>query len=565
MDDSRAPANEPDRAAAAIAAAIAEHFRAYNEEFGRITRRAAAHFAARDWRAAERDSVARIELYERCVGGCLAALADDLAALRVDRRPWPEIKRVYACLVDDRPDPDFYRTFFNSVSRDLFGTVGVDPELEFCANSGRTAGGVPLRIYRVSGALPAAVRELFADLPFAGQLHDLETAVHRVSADIGRYFDAYRSAVSPESIECVEPLFHRGHSAFLVARVVDETSVTPLVIEFSNGEDGVRLVGAMVSRIEVGSLFGFERSYFHVDLPAVGAAITLLRTLMPRKPIDELYTVLGRAKQGKTERYFALRKQLDGSIDSFVHAPGEKGLVMIVFTLPSHDLVFKVIRDRFGAPKRTTREEVVDRYRFVFQHDRAGRLVDAQEFKRLRLPRDRFMPALAEELLNDAARTCRIDGEDLTIEHCYVERRLRPLNLFLREADPAAAEAAVIDYGQALRDLAASNVFPGDLMPKNFGVTAHGDVVFYDYDEICLLDECVFRDLPTAPSEEDESSAEPWFYVGPHDVFPEQWLPFLSIPLPLQGVFLQRHGELLTAQWWRGMQHSLAVTPPEPG
>ena len=563
MDQSRTPADGSDRAATAIAAVIAEHFRAYNEEFGRITRRAASHFAARDWRAAERDSVARIELYERCVGGCLAALADDLAALRVDRRPWPEIKRIYARLVDDRPDPDFYRTFFNSVSRDLFGTVGVDPDLEFCANSGRTAGGVPLRLYRVSGALPAAVRELFADLPFAAQLHDLETAVHRVSADIGRYFDAYRSSASPESIECVEPLFHRGHSAFLVARVVDETAVTPLVIEFSNGESGVRLVGAMVSRIEVGSLFGFERSYFHVDLPAVGAAITLLRTLMPRKPIDELYTVLGRAKQGKTERYFALRKHLDGSIDSFVHAPGEKGLVMIVFTLPSHDLVFKVIRDRFGAPKRTTREEVVDRYRFVFQHDRAGRLVDAQEFKRLRLPRERFMPALAEELLNDAARTCRVDGEDLTIEHCYVERRLRPLNLFLREADPAAAEAAVIDYGQALRDLAASNVFPGDLMPKNFGVTAHGDVVFYDYDEICLLDECVFRDLPTAPSAEEEASAEPWFYVGPHDVFPEQWLPFLSIPAPLQGVFLQRHGELLTAEWWRRMQRSLAVAPPE--
>ena len=171
------------------------------------------------------------------------------------------------------------------------------------------------------------------------------------------------------------------------------------------------------------------------------------------------------------------------------------------------------------------------------------------------------MPALAEELLGDAARACRVDGEDLTIEHCYVERRLRPLNLFLREADPAAAEAAVIDYGQALRDLAASNVFPGDLMPKNFGVTAHGDVVFYDYDEICLLDECVFRDLPTAPSAEEEASAEPWFYVGPHDVFPEQWLPFLSIPAPLQSVFLERHGELLTAQWWRRMQQSVADRP----
>ena len=545
-----------------VAAVIAEHFREYNEEFGRITRRAAAHFMHCDWHAAERDSVARIELYEQRVAACLAALSTEAAALRHDRRPWPPIKQLFERLVEERPDADFYRTFFNSVSRDLFGTVGVDPELEYCENSGRTAGVVPLRIYRVGAQLAAAVREVLSALPFAARLRDLEAAVHKVGADIGRHFDALRGSALPEAIECIEPLFYRGHSAFLVARLVDESAVTPLIIQFANSPEGVQIVGVMLSRAEVGSLFGFERSYFHVDLPAVGAAITLLRTLMPRKPIDELYTALGRAKQGKTERYFALRRHLETSIDSFVHAPGERGLVMIVFTLPSHDLVFKVIRDRFGAPKRTTREEVVERYRFVFQHDRAGRLVDAQEFKRLRLPRGRFMPALVEELLGEAGRTCRVDGEDLIVEHCYVERRLRPLNLFLREADPAAAEAAVVDYGQALRDLAASNVFPGDLMPKNFGVTAHGDVVFYDYDEICLLTDCSFRELPTAPSQDEESSAEPWFYVGPNDVFPEQWLPFLSVPMPLQAVFLERHGELLSAAWWRHAQQARAAALP---
>jgi isocitrate dehydrogenase kinase/phosphatase len=290
-----------------------------------------------------------------------------------------------------------------------------------------------------------------------------------------------------------------------------------------------------------------------VDLPVVSAAITLLRSFMPRKPIDELYTVLGRAKQGKTERYFALQRHLDKSIDSFVHAPGERGLVMIVFTLPSHDLVFKVIRDRFGAPKTNTREDVIERYQFVFRHDRAGRLVDAQEFKRLRLPRGRFMPALADELLNEASESCRIEGDDLIIEHCYIERRLRPLNLFLREADPAATESAIIDYGNALRDLAASDVFPGDLLLKNFGVTSHGRVIFYDYDEICLVSDCVFRDLPEPSCEEEETSAEPWFHCGPHDVFPEQWLPFLSIPPALCAVFKQHHGELLTAAWWRAM------------
>jgi isocitrate dehydrogenase kinase/phosphatase len=538
------------------AALIAEHFRLYNEEFGRITRRAALNFLTEDWHTGQLDAVARIELYELRVARAVAAIAGQLKSQRTDVALWTDIKRAYEIIVARRPDSDFYRTFFNSVTRDLFGTVGVNQDVEYCAtNVGRASGTVPLRIYRVGASLPTAVREVLTDLPFGAAIQDPEAAVHRVSAEIGRYFESGRSRGHPESIELIEPLFYRGAQAFLVGRMIGDGSITPLVLSFTNSSKGVQIDAVLMSRADVGSLFGYARSYFHVDLPVVSAAITLLRSFLPRKSIDELYTVLGRAKQGKTERYFALQRHLEKSIDSFVHAPGERGLVMIVFTLPSHDLVFKVIRDRFGPPKTSTREDVIERYQFVFRHDRAGRLVDAQEFKRLRLPRSRFMPALIDELLSEAAETCRIEGDDLIVEHCYIERRLRPLNLFLREADPAAAESAVIDYGNALRDLAASNVFPGDLLLKNFGVTNHGRVIFYDYDEICLVTDCVFRDLPQARCEEEETSAEPWFHCGPRDVFPEQWLPFLCIPPALAGVFKRHHADLLTAGWWRDVAY----------
>ena len=541
------------------AALIAEHFRQYNEEFGRITRRAALNFLAEDWATAQLDAVARIELYELRVARGVAAIASQLQLQRTDVALWTEIKRAYEIIVARRPDSDFYRTFFNSITRDLFGTVGVNPEVEFCAtNVGRASGAVPIRVYRVGGSLPTAVREVLTDLPFGAAIHDPEAAVHRISAEIGRYFQTGRLSGQPESIELIEPVFYRGTHAFVVGRLIGDGSITPLVLAFTNSSQGVQVDSVMLSRADVGSLFGYARSYFHVDLPVVSAAITLLRSFMPRKSIDELYTVLGRAKQGKTERYFALQRHLDKSIDSFVHAPGDRGLVMLVFTLPSHDLVFKVIRDRFGAPKTSTREDVIDRYQFVFRHDRAGRLVDAQEFRRLRLPRARFMPDLLDELLNEAGESCRMEGDDLIVEHCYIERRLRPLNLFLRESDPAAAESAIIDYGNALRDLAASNVFPGDLLLKNFGVTSHGRVIFYDYDEICMVTDCVFRDLPQPSCEEEETSAEPWFHCGPRDVFPEQWLPFLSIPPALCGVFTQHHAELLTAAWWRSLSSRLS-------
>ena len=547
------------------AAEIAEHFRAYNDEFGRITRRAAANFLTKNWAAAQRDAVARIELYELRVAACVAEFRSRLGNRLQDIGLWSEIKRLYETLVAGRVDSNFYRTFFNSVARDLFGTVGVNPAVEFCESSTAPAGGtVPLRVYRVGGSLLRTARELIAALPFGTAIGDADGAARRISTEIGRYFETGR-AHAPESIELIEPIFYRGTYAYVVGRLIGDGSITPLVIAFGHSAQAVHVDAVMLSRAELGSLFGYTRSYFHVDLPVVSAAITLLRSFMPRKAIDELYTVLGRAKQGKTERYFALQRHLAASIDGFVHAPGERGLVMIVFTLPSYDLVFKVIRDHFGAPKTTSRAEVMERYEFVFRHDRAGRLVDAQEFKRLTLPHARFMPGVAEELLREAHASCRIEGEQLIVEHCYIERRLRPLDLFLREADPAAAEAAIIDYGNALKELAASNVFPGDLLLKNFGVTNHGRVIFYDYDELCLLTDCVFRDLPQPRSDDEEMSAEPWFYCGPHDVFPEEWLKFLAIPPGLVEVFLRHHSELLTAAWWRAQVTKLKTEIPAVG
>jgi len=536
----------------AAAALIAAGFRSYNEEFGRITRRAAGHFLSGDAAARELDAVARIELYEQRVSETLRALGST-----GDTGFWEAAIAAYARVIERLPDSDFCRTFFNSVTRDLFGTVGVNPVVEFCATHiGRAAGLVPIRVYPAGDSLQAALTDVLGDLPFADALSAPAAAVRRVSTELGRHFDLRPPSAAPESIELIEPLFYRAGGAFLVGRLVGDSAVTPLVIAFHRAADGVHVSSVLLSRNEISALFGYANSYFHVDLPEVGAAVTLLRTFMPRKPVDELYTVLGRAKQGKTERYFTLRRHLDSSIDAFVHAPGERGLVMIVFTLPSHDLVFKVIRDHFGAPKHATREEVMERYRFVFRHDRAGRMVDAQEFKRLKLPRARFMPALVEELLSEASRSCRLDGDELIVEHCYIERRLRPLNLFVREAEPAAAEAAIIDYGNALRELAATNIFPGDLLLKNFGVTRHGRVIFYDYDEVSLLADCEFRELPGPRSEEEETAAEPWFYVGPSDVFPEQWLPFLALPPALREVFLARHAELLTAGWWRTRQQA---------
>jgi isocitrate dehydrogenase kinase/phosphatase len=325
--------------------------------------------------------------------------------MRTDTALWAAIKAAYEQIVARRPDSDFYRTFFNSVTRDTFGTVGVNREVEFCAtNVGRTSGSVPIRVYRVGATLPVAVRELLADLPFTAFIADVNAAVHRISAEIGRYFETHRQNAAPESIELIEPLFYRGSRAFLVGRLIDDTSMAPLVIAFDNSSAGRARRAVMLSRADVGSCSGSRaRTFTSICRSSARQSPGCDPSCRASRSTNSIrcWAAPSRERRSATSRCAATSTRRS---TRFVHAPGERGLVMIVFTLPSHDLVFKVIRDRFGEPKRSTRADVIERYQFVFRHDRAGRLVDAQEFKRLRLPRARFMPQLVEELLTEASR-----------------------------------------------------------------------------------------------------------------------------------------------------------------
>ncbi len=305
---------------------------------------------------------------------------------------------------------------------------------------------------------------------------------------------------------------------------------------------------------DVSIVFSFTRSYFSVEVENPHEVIEFLKSIMPLKRTAELYISIGYNKHGKTELYRDLLRHLRDSHDQFEIAPGDKGMVMMVFDLPQFDVVFKIIKDTFAYPKTTTRQEVMDKYALVFKHDRAGRLVDAQEFEHLQFDRARFRDDLLTELLNSCANSVTVEGDRIAIKHLYTERKMTPLNLYLRQVDDEAARAAVIDYGQSVKDLAATNIFPGDMLLKNFGVTRHGRVVFYDYDELGLLTDYNFRELPQSSDYDEETSAEPWFYVGEYDIFPEEFIKFFGLQPNVKGVFLETHGDLLDVDFWTTMQ-----------
>ncbi len=543
---------------AEVAAAIVDAFINYNNDFRKITRRAKKRFETRDWSRNQKDAVERIELYENSVGRTVIAVRKSMADSVGNKSLWARIKEQYSRQILGYADTEFFKTYYSSVTRRVFSTIGVDPLVEFIAldviPTEHMLGMANSIIYRNRGETQYVFDEILSDYAFATPYKNVDRTIQFISAEVDAYCEADDKRGSIRQIEILNPVFYRATRAYIVGRIDGNDWHSPLVIALKNTDEGIIADAVIVSEDDVSMLFGFTRSYFHADLETVGTTVAFLKSMMPQKPIAEIYTVLGRAKQGKTERYRSLYQHLANSDDKFVHARGDKGMVMEVFTLPSYDIVFKVIRDRFAYPKTIGRKDVIEKYQLVFRHDRAGRLVDAQEFRRLRLDRARFTDKLLNELLSECAESCRIEDGFVVIEHLYIERRLTPLNLYLREADQQTAKQAAIDYGQAIRDLALSNVFPGDLLLKNFGLSRHGRVIFYDYDELCFITDCNFRRIPEARDDMDEMRAAAWFYVGPHDVFPEQFIQFLSFQEDARQAFLEHHADLLTAQFWANLK-----------
>ncbi|MFN8498118.1 MAG: bifunctional isocitrate dehydrogenase kinase/phosphatase [Anaerolineae bacterium] len=538
------------------AGAILSAFDTYQTEYRLITQRSQSRFETRDWLGANADAVARLELYPTVIRQIVADIRSILGDHCRDRAVWRLMKERYTELIGRRDDIETAETFFNSVTRRIFATVGVDPQIEYVASEvkGRRSQDTPLlHRYDGRGGLAPLLRAILADHPFNAPYADLERDVRLAAARIEASL-AERELGGVDAADVVRHVFYRNKAAYIIARLHCGDKRVPLALCLLNDERGITIDAVLLTADEVSILFSFTRSYFHVEVESPYELIEFLKSIMPRKPMSELYTSIGFNKHGKTELYRELLAHLAHSDSKFEIARGEKGMVMLVFTMPSFDVVFKIIKDRFAYPKKTTRDGVMERYQLVFKHDKAGRLVDAQEFEHLEFDRARFTPELVEEMLAIAANTVTVTDDKVIIKHLYTERRLTPLNIFIKEATGDALYDAIVDYGVAIKDLAATNIFPGDLLLKNFGVTRHSRIVFYDYDELCLVTDCRFRALPDSDDAVDEFRADLVFYVDEHDIFPEQFEKFLGLPLPQRKIFMAHHRDLLDPAFWNEMK-----------
>jgi isocitrate dehydrogenase kinase/phosphatase len=566
-----------------IAKAMMDGFNRHYRLFRTESARAKHRFETADWHGQQRAQRERIEFYDLRVKECVLRLEKEFKAGALPMDIWQQVKLHYIGLLVNHHQPELAETFFNSVTCKILHRthfqndfIFVRPAVstEYIENDEPAAKPTYRAYYPTRETLHETLARIIHNFQLQCEFEDLARDVTHVLAAMSQQLEQVKLRTNFQ-IQVLSSLFYRNKGAYVVGKIINGFSEVPFALPILHTEAG-RLVidAALFGEDDLLILFSFARAYFMVDMEVPSAYVQFLRSMMPRKPRAELYNALGLAKQGKTLFYRDFLYHLKHSSDKFRIAPGIKGMVMLVFDLPSFPFVFKLIKDYYPPQKDTTREQIKGKYLLVKQHDRVGRMADTLEYSEVAFPRARFDDELIAEIEKFAASQLEISDRDadgrseVIIKHLYIERRMIPLNIYLQEAFDAGAadpgntsdeavrareqiERAVVEYGNAIKDLVAANIFPGDMLWKNFGITRHGKVVFYDYDEIEYITDCNFRRVPTPRNEEDEMSGEIWYSVGPRDVFPETFAPFLLGNPVVRECFMKHHADLLDIAFWQ--------------
>lgn len=535
----------------------------YHRQFKRITKRGPIRFEHRDWHGIQADARERIGLYRDMVGGTTEKVLDFLGEKGNDRHIWREIRQMYFEEIINFNTRNIAETYFNSVYRHSHKGLSVDEKLMFVHATGtyrEFRSAMPIYHTFYMPPLPLAeqlIRQIFAVYTFDAPFEDLERDIQRMTIVLKKHLLTDEDKARHARLEMLKSVFFRNKAAYLVGRIWIDEKARPFVIPLLHEENGIYVDALLLRYNDISSMFSYNRAYFLVDTDIASEMVDFLKTILPTKSLGELYNSIGFVKHGKTVFYRDFLRHMERTMDQFVIAPGIKGMVMSVFTLPSYNMVFKVIKDRFAPPKNVTEQIVRDRYELVSMHDRVGRMADSHMFEHFVVEKDRFSDELLAELLEEAPSKVSVQGDKVEIKHLYIEKRMIPLNLYLETATPAEAEEAIKEYGRAIKQMAAVNIFPGDMLLKNFGVTRLKRVVFYDYDEIGFLTDYNFRVIPEPRDDYDEMSSEPWYSVGPNDVFPEEFTRFLIGRRDIRELFTRLHGNLFEAKYWRSVQAQL--------
>ncbi|MFI3309782.1 bifunctional isocitrate dehydrogenase kinase/phosphatase [Ewingella allii] len=544
-----------------IAQTILQGFDAQYGRFLEVTAGAQQRFEQADWKAVQAAMKQRIHLYDHHVGLVVAQLKCITGAHFYDASFLKTVKQFYSQLLPEYPRAEIAESFFNSVYCRIFKHRDLTEERLFVFTEQPDAhlrnGTRPLfRRYESQSHVRQMLLSILADLPLRLEWEERERDVDYILASLQKTYS--QQTLSTVVIDVATELFYRNKAAWLIGKMHIASQTLPFLLPIHRSLNGQLFVDTCLTKNDDASIvFGFARSYFMVYAPQPAALVEWLREILPGKTTAELYSAIGCQKHAKTECYREHLRFMANTQQPFIIAPGVKGMVMLVFTLADSDRVFKVIKDNFAPQKEVTETQVKACYQLVKEHDRVGRMADTQEFEHFALAKKDISPELMDELLREVPSKIEDLGDSILIRHLYIERRMTPLNIYLETATDPQLHDVIEEYGNAIKQLAAANIFPGDMLFKNFGVTRHGRVVFYDYDEICYMTDVNFRAIPAARYPEDELASEPWYSTSPQDVFPEEFRHFLCSDKRIKPLFEMLHGDLFDVEYWQKVQHRI--------
>ncbi|NQZ80962.1 MAG: bifunctional isocitrate dehydrogenase kinase/phosphatase [Colwellia sp.] len=552
----------------AIAKTILNGFERHIYLFSEITQSAKQRFEQCLWSDVQKAAKDRTDFYDLRVKETLNTIKQDFFIQTLDNLLWQDVKTSYVDLLNNHPQPELAESFYNSVFCHIFERKYYHNTYIFVESTvSRLDDNAPPKIFT---RYQPAEKGLYQTITDIISSHQLDIPYINLKRDINTLIKAFRQQTHINShqleqlqFEMLDFIFYRNKGAYIIGRVLSPEGETPFIVsilhqKFNNKKSGLSIDAIITKSERMAVVFGFARAYFFVDCQHPHALVEFLQGLIPHKTKADLYSAIGFHKQGKTQFYRDFLHHLDNSNDQFELAAGIKGMVMSVFTLPSYPYVFKIIKDKFSPSKNMSKADVKGKYRLVKLHDRVGRMADTMEYSEVAFPKNRFSQALLDELMNVAPSIIRVEQDLLIIQHLYIERRMVPLNLYLAQANEDEVNKAMYGYGEAIKQLIAANIFPGDMLLKNFGVTRHGRVIFYDYDEITYMNEVNFRVKPEAITEEQIYAAEPWYAVAAGDMFPEELATFALANQRYRQAFLLHHANLLEASYWQQCQKDVA-------
>jgi len=538
---------------------FAEHY-ALIRQYGQ---RAKTLFEEGDWKGVQSAVRERIFSFDKRANNTAKFLEEKYGANSLDDETWLQVKLFYIGQLINHKQPELAETFFNSVCARLLHRTYFHNDYIFArpaASTEHILSDPPTYscYYPDQNNLPQTIKQIIIDFDWQRPFEDLDRDVGFVMRTLKKFLGGWPKIEANFQIQVLYSAFYRNKAAYIFGKAINGITETPFAIPVLHTQDGTLVLDTvLLEPWRIALLFSLSRAYFMVDMEVPSGYVQFLLSIFPNKPRSEIYTMLGLGKQGKTMFFRDLKEHLRHSKDKFIIAPGVRGMVMLVFTLPSYPYVFKIIKDVFAPTKEVDHATVKAKYLLVKQVDRVGRMADTLEFSVVALPKNRFSNELLEALKENIPSLLEEDGDDLIIKHLYIERRMTPLNIYLDSATPAQIDRAVLEYGNAIRELASANIFPGDMLWKNFGITSYNRVVFYDYDEIEYMTDCNFRTIPEAPYPEMEMSGEAWYSVARNDIFPEEFASFLLGLPKVRAAFLKYHSDLLSVDFWKTTQERI--------